>query len=221
MSKNFKIVFCTVGLIILQGCSSVKVLDAWRSDDVSSIRDNNFLVVTRTDNQQARIAFENEIVKQMQEKGFNATASFSKFGNFKPTAPKSEENESQLREMIMNEGYDGVVFTVVKDYQEQTRTQSDGGYYAGGNYYGYYPRYYGGFYGYYYNPMAYHSTGVFVPETTTTSVSKLYVLETTIYDLDETGENQLKAVVTTELDNPSSATKTAEEYVKKIVKSLK
>jgi len=123
--------------------------------------------------------------------------------------------------MIINDGYDGIVFTVVKDYKEQTRIQQDGGYYAGSNYYGYYPRYYGGFFGYYYNPMAYHSTGVFVPETTTTSVSKLYILETTIYDLDETGEDQLKAVVTTELDNPTSATKTAAEYVKKITASLK
>ena len=109
----------------------------------------------------------------------------------------------------------------MKDYQESTRVQQDGGYYAGGNYYGYYPRYYGGFYGYYYNPVSYHTIGNYVPQTTTTSTSRLYVLETTIYNLKESGENQLIAVVTSQLDNPKSASTIASEYVKKITASLK
>ncbi|MEM6515096.1 MAG: hypothetical protein AAF688_02855 [Bacteroidota bacterium] len=219
--RNFSIPFCLIVILFFQACSSVKVMDAWKSDDVSQLKDNNFLVVTRTENQQARIAFENEIVKQMEAKGYKATASFSKFGNFKPNQKKTEQGQKELENMIRNEGFDGVVLTITKDYKEETRVQTDGGYYAGGNYYGYYPRYYGGFYGYFYNPMAYHSTGVYVPETTTTSTSKIYILETTVYDLKKAGENQLVAVVTTELDNPQSATKTAEEYVKKITASLK
>ncbi len=208
-----------VGLTF-QNCSSVKVLDSWKSDVVSNVKSNNFLVVARTENNQARVAFENEIVKQMQEKGYNAVASFSKFGDLQPNAAKTEESQRRLQAILKSEGFDGVVLTVMKDYKEETRVQSDGGYYSGGNYYGYYPRYYGGFYGYYYNPMSYHSRGVYVPETTTTSTSKLYVLETTVYDLNESGENQLVAVVTSQLDNPTSATKIAAEYVKKITASL-
>ena len=203
-----------------QNCSSVKVLDSWKSDAVTSVKDNNFLVVARTENNQARVAFENEIVKQMQEKGYNAVASFSKFGDLKPNAAKTEESQKRLQAILKSEGFDGVVLTVMKDYKEETRVQSDGGYYSGGNYYGYYPRYYGGFYGYYYNPMSYHSRGVYVPESTTTSTSKLYVLETTVYNLKASGENQLVAVVTSQLDNPTSATKIAAEYVKKITASL-
>ena len=221
MKKITVILTCLIFSISLQNCSSVKVLDSWKSDNVSNVKNNNFLVVARTDNKQARIAFENEIVTQMEAKGYKATASFSKFGDMKPNDPKSEGSEQKLKEILKAEGFDGVVLTVMKDYQEETRVQTDGGYYAGGNYYGYYPRYYGGFYGYYYNPISYHSRGNYVAETTTTSTSKLYTLETTVYNLKETGENQLVAVVTSQLDNPQSASTAATEYVKKIASSLK
>lgn len=221
MKKVFVILICLTLTVSLQNCSSVRVLDSWKTDNISNIKENNFLVVARTDNNQARIAFENEIVQQMEAKGYKATASFSKFGTMKPNDPKSEANEQRLREILKAEGFDGVVLTVMKDYQEETRVQKDGGYYAGGTYYGYYPRYYGGFYGYFYNPMSYHSLGNYVEETTTTSTSRLYILETTVYNLKETGENQLVAVITSQIDNPQTASGAAEEYVKKIAQSLK
>lgn len=202
-------------------CSSVKVLDSWKSDSIGDIKSNSFLVVARTTNTQARVAFENEIVRQMTEKGYNATSSLAKFGDWKPNDVKENDDPSKLKQILKNEGFNGVVLTVVKDFKEETRFQEEGGYYAGGNYYGYYPRYYGGFYGYFYNPMSYRTLGNYVPATTTTTTSRLYVLETTVYNLKETGENQLVAVVTSELDNPQSAAGIASEYVKKIAASLK
>lgn len=207
--------------LMLQNCSTVKVLDSWKSDKVSNVKDNNFLVVARTDNNQARIAFESEIAKQMGAKGFKATPSFSKFGDMKPNAQPSEASQKELKQLLNAEGFDGVVLTVMKDYQEETRVEKDGGYYAGGNYYGYYPRYYGMFYGYYAHPMSMTTLGNYVPETTTTRTSRIYILETTVYNLKETGEKQLVAVVTSKLDNPESASKAASEYVKKITASLK
>ncbi len=196
-------------------------MDSWKSDEVASLKTNNFLVVARTEYKQARIVFENEIVKQMQENGYNATASHLKFGDFKPNESKTENSEQKVREMLNSEGFDGVVLTVIKDYKEETRIERDGGYYAGGNYYGYYPRYYGGFYGYFYNPMSYRSQGVYVQETETTMTSKLYVLETTIYNLNSPEDNQLFAIVTSQLDNPESASSIAKDYVKKVSASLK
>ncbi|NRA93683.1 MAG: hypothetical protein HRU26_13575 [Psychroserpens sp.] len=220
MKKTSLLFIVLLAFVTLQNCSSVKVLDSWKSDNVADVKDNNFLVVARTNNNQARIAFENEIVAQMESKGYNATASFSKFGTLSPNAKKSEDHESKMRALLKSEGFDAVVLTVMKDLQEETRIQQDGGYYAGGNYYGYYPRYYGGFYGYFYNPVAYHTMGTYVPETTTTYTSRLYVLETTVYDLTLEGENQLVAVITSQIDNPSTATGAAQEYVKKIAASL-
>jgi len=218
IQKLFAILFIA---LTYYNCSSVKVLDSWKSDNITDIKSNNFLVVARTNNTQARIAFENEIVKQMIEKGYKATSSFVKFGDWKPNDVKENDDSSALKQILKNEGFNGVVLTVMKDYKEETRLQEQGGYYEGGNYYGYYPRYYSGFYGYFYNPISYHTFGNYVPVTTTKTTSRIYILETTVYDLKKTGEKQLIAVVTSELDNPQSASEAASDYVKKITKSLK
>ena len=109
----------------------------------------------------------------------------------------------------------------MKDFKEETRLQQEGGYYDGGDYYGYYPRYYSGFYGYFYNPISYHTPRTYVPVTTTKTTSKTYILETTVYDLKKVEEKQLIVVVTSEIENPESASEAASDYVKKITKSLK
>jgi hypothetical protein len=219
-----KIIFSSIYLaifLLFSSCSSVKVIDSWKSDRISTIKDNNFLVVARANNLQAQIAFENEIVKQMKSNGYQATASYSKFGEMKPNEPELESDKEKFKKILELEGFNAVILTVMKDYQEETRLEKEGGYYTGGNYYGYYPRYYSGFYPYYYNPISYHSMGNYVEETYTTNVSKLYILETTIYNLDESEENQLVAVITSKIDNPETASGAAKEYVKEISKKLK
>jgi len=219
-----KIIFSSIYLaifLLFSGCSSVKVIDSWKSDSISTIKDNNFIVVARANNLQAQIAFENEIVKQMKSNGYQATASYSKFGEMKPNEPELESDKEKFKKILELEGFNAVILTVMKDYQEETRLEKEGGYYTGGNYYGYYPRYYSSFYPYYYNPISYHSMGNYVEETYTTNVSKLYILETTIYNLDESEENQLVAVIKSKIDNPETASGAAKGYVKEISKKLK
>ena len=220
MKKVTTLLICFIALLSFQNCSSVKVLDSWKSDNVSDVKNRNFLVVARSNNKQARLAFENEIVKQMTSKGYNATASYSKFGDMKPNEKQSEANQAKIKKLLDNEGFDGVVLTVMKDYQEETRLEREGGYYEGGNYYGYYPRYYGGFYRYYRHPMSMTTLGNYVPETITERTSKIYILETTVYDLKADDDNQLIAIVTSKIDNPESASEAASSYVKKVAASL-
>ena len=63
MKKIISVLIFAFVVLLLQNCSSVKVLDSWKSDNVSDIKNRNFLVVARSNNKQARLAFENEIVK--------------------------------------------------------------------------------------------------------------------------------------------------------------
>lgn len=220
MKKSTHLILILTLSLVFGGCSSVKVLNSWKADDTESIMDNNFLVIARTADTQARIAFENEIVKQLTEKGIKATASFTKFPKLNPDQEMTDDRKNEIITILENEGFNAVVLTVVKEVENLTKTTQEGGYYSGGNYYGYYPRYYGGFYGYYHNPMSYSTLGNYVPETYTTVNSKNYVLETVIYNLDEKEENQLVAVVTSKIEDPESASKTAAQYVKAITKSL-
>jgi len=200
MRKTIYLIASLSIILFLSSCSSVKVLDSWKADNVKSINDKNIIVIARTQNKQARIAFENEIVKQLTARGMNATASFTKFPKLTPNKEVTEERREMIKTILHNEGFNAVVLTVVKDVQESTKTVTDGGYYAGGSYGGYYPSYYGGFYGYYHHPYSYSSYGV--------------------YNLDEPEEKQLIAVVTSSIEDPKEAYKTAEAYVKAITKSF-
>jgi len=227
MKKSFYLV-CTLTLVLLfNSCSSVEVLNSWKADNASSVKDNNMLVIVRTENLSSRMSFENEIVDQLKERGIKATASFIEFPKLNPDEKVSEGKQEAIIDMLKGQGYNGVVLTVLKDVQELTKTTVEGGYYAGANYAGYYPRYYGGFYGYYYHPMSYSnygnhvaSTGSYVDPTYTTQTTAIYVLETVIYDLDNKGEDQLVAVVTSKISEPESVGVAAKQYVKAITKSF-
>ena len=210
---------------IFTSCSSIKVLDAWKGDNVNTIREQKILVIARAANELARVSFEEEIAKQIRASGLDATESHKKFPGHKPDHKLSEEEIDELKATIQNAGYNGVVVSVLKDLQETTRVTEEGGYYTGGYtggpYNSFYPGYYGGFYGYYGNAMSYSTYGNYVPSTLTTQTSKTYILETVVYNLDQPDEKQLVAVVTSKVDNPQNVTTTAKQYAKAIAKSLK
>lgn len=207
--------------LILASCSGVKVVNAWKGDNIATMKNQNILVIARTQNKQARIAFEEEIANQLRSTGYTATESFKKFPKLTPDDQMTEDKEELIKTILKNEGYNGVIVTVIKDIQESTTVSQDGGYYAGGTYGGYYPMYYGGFYGYYRSPMSYSTYGNYTPSSTTVYTSKTYILETVIYNMDEPEGKQLVGVVTTEIEDPSNVTRTAEAYVKKIVEAFK
>ena len=220
MKKSIYLILSLSVILIMNACSSVKVLNTWKAENAKAVNDNNFIVIARTDNLQARIAFENEIVDQLKSRGIKATASFNKFPDLKPDVKVTEENEEAIKKLLTGQGFNGVVLTVIKDTQELSKTVTDGGYYAGSSYYGYYPRYYVGFYGYYRHPKSYSSYGTYVQPTSTTHTETNYILETLIYNLEDTKEKQLVAVVTSKIEDPENASTAAEKYVKAISKSF-
>ena len=218
MKKTFYS-FLLLGFVLLNSCSSVKVLDSWKGDNLATMSDKNILVIARTDNQQARIAIEEAMANDIRKAGFKATESYLKFNSMNPNKKVDPE---KVQALIEKAGFKGVVMNVLKDYNESMVTEESGGYYAGGTtYYGGYPGYYGGFYGYYHNPYSYSTYGNYVPSSSTTRISKSYILETLIYNLDEPEGKQLVSVVTTQIIDPSSVTKTAKDYSKLVFNSLK
>jgi len=220
MKKYIYLILTMSIILVLNACSSVKVLNSWKADNLNTVKEKNVVVIARTDNRQARIAFENEIVNQLRERGMKATASFTKYPNLNPDEKVTEEKAKVIKSQLENDGFNGVVLTVIKEIQELSKTVTDGGYYSGGNYYGFYPRYYGGFRGYYHNSLSYSTLGNYVEPTSTTYTSKNYILETVIYNLDEIGEKQLVAVVTSKIEDPKNASKTAKQFVEAITKSF-
>ncbi|MFT5848673.1 MAG: hypothetical protein ACJARX_001201 [Psychroserpens sp.] len=211
--------------LFFQNCASTKVLDAWKAEPsvVELFKEKKVLVIARTSNDRARLAFEQEIVKALGERGIKATESYSKAPKIHPNREMSEERLNFIKGLMKSEGFDAVVLTVIKDKKVTERVTSNGIYF-GASYGNYYPGYYGGFYNYYSYPYAYgsyyDSFGGYIPTSTSTSYDTKYVLETVAYNLDEGEENQLVAVVTMSIDNPKEAYKTAGKYVDLMIENL-
>lgn len=218
-------VYAIIFLILFQSCSTVKVANAWKAEkpNVEDFKKRNIIVLARTNNDQARIAFEMEIANQLRAKGMKATESYTRAPQIYPNKEMTEERVAFIKSLLESEGYDGIIITVVKDKQ-QTTTTGYNGLYMGASYSNFYPGYYGSFYNYYSYPYAYgsyyDSFGGQIAGSTYTRTNTNYVLETVAYDLKESSDQQLIAVVTTNLDDPKDAFKTAKKYVDEMMKAL-
>jgi len=213
--------FILVALLMVN-CGGIKVVDAWKSPDSNKFKDKNVLVLARASNKSARTAFESEIADALIARGIKATPSFSKFPNLGEPKERDEETQQLIRDILGYEGFDAVVLTSVQDVRERTTTSSDN-YYFNDPWNSYYPSYYGNFNGYYNRPYAYgYGYGVTIMGDTspTTYTTKTFYLETVAYILNKDEEDQLIAIVTTKVDDPKDAYKTADKYTAEIMKAL-
>ena len=223
--KTLNTLLLTTALILLfSGCKSFNVLYTWSAEDKENVRQKKILVVARTANSEVREAFENEITKTLNASGMNATASHLRFSNFDPERKYTEEEKGQMRKLLEDNGYNAVVMTVLKDYQEDTRSGVSGGYEASVNY-GYIdrPTYLGwGFYTYFYHPLAYSTEDIYVEQTEEFSItSRLYVLDSIAFNLDLPEEEQMVGLLRASIENPDNALSTAKSYAKAIAKEIK
>jgi len=207
---------------MLTSCTSVKVLNSWKADNAATLKTKNTLVIARTNNHEARVAFETEIADKLRKNGIKATESYKRIPKLEPNKKYTEDEIKEVKNLLREAGFNGVVISVIKDKKLTVQRKTDGGYYAGATYAGYYPMYYSGFYGYYAQPNTYMNYGGnYVPETVTTQQSINYVLETLFYNLDEPEDKQLLAVVTSSIEEPENASQIAKTYASKIANSLK
>ena len=145
-----KLKYSTISLIVVTlffySCSSVKVLNAWKSDKdaINSFKEKNILVIARTADHNSRVDFEEEIANQMRSKGFTVTDSFWKLVQLHPEREMTEERKALIKKVLEIEKYTGIVVTTIKDKQEITNVTSNG-IYMGATYGNNYPGYYGSF----------------------------------------------------------------------------
>ena len=112
--KPFVLILILV--LFLQSCSSTKVLSAWKAEQetIDKFREKNILVIARTADDHARIAFEEAIKLQLEAKGLKATESFKKFPKIHNEREMTEERLAMVLSILDSEGYNGVVITVIK-----------------------------------------------------------------------------------------------------------
>jgi len=216
MQHKISLLSAFVSLLLLTSCSSLNVVGSWSKSE-NLLNNKNVLVITKTTDKLIRIDSENQIREQFSEQNVTATASYEKFPAIIPNKKQTQDQIDLIVKTIKSEGFNAVVLTTLKDYDETTYTSQSGGYYAGGSYY---DPFYGGFSSYYGNVYSYYDQGMYVPEETTTQTSKKYTLETVTYDLDLPKEKQLISVVSVEIEDPSNLQRITKKYAEKVVSKI-
>ena len=222
--KKMKKILTLAIILVLSSCSGIKVTDAWKADNLNSLADKEILVIARSDDMVTRQRFEQEIANELRSYGVKATESYKKFPAMKHNKKHTEAEVEELVQIIKNEGYTGIVLTVLKDKSKEIVTSETGGYMAGGYYPSYYGGYYGGFGGYYgsvYSPYGYGYGGAYVPSETRTYTSETYIMETVVYNLDLPKGKQLLSVISVDVTDPKSASKIAPKYAQAVAKQWK
>lgn len=225
MNKMKRILILAIIAFTFSNCgTSVKVTDAWKADNINTLKGAKILVIARADDMVSRQRFEQEIAERLRADGIDATESYKVFPGMKQNIKRTEEEIMQAVQIIKNEGYKGVVLTVLKDKSKEIVTSETGGYTSGGYYPSHYGGYYGGFGGYYgrvYSPYGYGYGGAYVPSETRTYTSETYMLETVIYNLDLEEGKQLLSVISVDITDPKSASEVAPKYAGKVLDALK
>ncbi len=197
MKHIVKIMFGILCGLVLVSCGGIKVLDAWKSPEISTLKEKQVLVIARTQNDNARRAFERDLADALIDRGINATPSFSKFPPLVNSQELTEERMSLIKEILEIEGFNAVVITSIKDIRERTTSAGNNYYYFNDPWSFHYPSYFGSFYGYYYQP--YYSINLGNSNSYTT---KTFYLVSVAYDLKASDDKQLLAVVTTKIEDP-------------------
>ena len=204
-------------LLVLMSCgTSVKVTDAWQADDIDEAREEQYLVIARVDDQAGRQRFEQEIAERLRAGGVKAVESYRQYPSLNILLQLTEEEIDRWIAGIQNEGFNGIVLTVIKDATSETRTSSSGVGVGVGHYPGYYGDY--GYFGDYFGSVYSHYgySGAYIPVSQRTYTSETYQLESVAYDLERERNKQLIAVVTVEITDPKSAAEVAPKYADKV-----
>lgn len=190
---------------ILSACSSIRVVDSWKSDEVLFFKPQKLLVIGMSDNLTARSIFEENLKKEFEKHNINAQESLQVI---EAAFTGSKKTEAEIDEMIAGlseKGFDAIIITAVKGVDE--RRDYSQGYYTVDNHWRRFGRYYYAFQDIYYAPGYYNQY-------------KVYHVETTIYNINEDDNKSLIWVGAIDLVDPQNIRGTVNEYVAAIIKRL-
>ena len=121
--------FLPVLIFFLSACSTTKMTDTWQEPEFHQSDMKKVLVVAVASNTTNRFLFETGFIAALNQKGINATASFTTIGDELPTKEAVEEH-------LKKSDYDHIIVTALgrieteTDYvPERVRTYYTGAYY--------------------------------------------------------------------------------------------
>ena len=195
-------------MVFLWSCSTTMKY-TWTKENFEGKKFDKILVLTITKNLKSRTLFENTVVQLLAEEGINATNGLNVFT---PVEDMKKLTEEEIENRIKGGGYDGVLVTSLIDVTTRDVRVN--------NTTPYYPYMYGGYYGYGYGGFIYSNYN-YMYSIDSYREEKTYVLETRLYDVNETDNKE--AIVwsgQSELVDPSGSESASKSYSGALVKTL-
>lgn len=204
-TKIMKKIILLLSIIMLSGCSSIRVVDSWKNEDVLFFKPQKLLVVGVTDNLTARKIFEKELKEEFQKRNINAFESSEVVDISFTDSKKTEEEINSMIAGLTNKGFDAVIISAVKGVDD--KRYHSRGYYTVNYRWQRFGRYYYRYQDIYYNPEYYNEF-------------KVFHVETAIYNINENDDKSLIWVGALDLVDPQNISKTVDGYVTAIINKL-
>lgn len=200
--KTILIVFT---VLFLSGCSSVRLVDSWKPQEITQFTPKKILVLGITQNLLARSIFEESLKNELQSRGLQAVESTAVFDISFTNSEKSNEEIETMIAGLSKEGFDAVIITTIKG--EEKKTNYSPGHTTTEYHRERFGRYYYRFQNIYYNPGYYNEYTI-------------YNVETGIFKINPKDEKSLVWIGAFEIVNPEDIKHTVDDYVKAIVNQL-
>ena len=200
-----KNIILLLSIVMLSGCSSIRVVDSWKNEDVLFFKPQKLLVVGVTNNLTARKIFERQLKDEFLKRNINAFESSEVIEVSFTDSKKTEEEINTMVQGLSGMGFDAIIISAVKGVDDKRNYSR--GYYTIDYRLRRFGRYYYYYQDIYYNPEYY-------------SEYKIYHVETSIYNINEKDDTSLIWVGALDLVDPNGISKTVDSYVTAVVRRL-
>ena len=204
MTKKF-----LIGLLglLLSGCAG-QYLTSSRNFSEQKKSYDKIVVIGVSKSRAARAAFEEEVANGLKEHGVDAVSSLRSGVLIPMEGPVSDSETARLNEQLLDAGFDGAIVTHLVNTSEYTDVI------PGISYTSYYPVRYGRFGRY----VSYYPVQNWEPDRVVSGTR--YVLESTLYALDNGTKDNLQWVGMFELTNPGNIDKVSSKYARELTEAL-
>lgn len=191
--------------LVFISCSSTKITQSWKNNEYNNYEPKKILILGVTNNQTTRKIYEKKLTEQLENRDVIANESFLLFSNSFTNLKQTEENVQMQIEKLLNDGFDSVLISTVKGYDEKVTFnndifQSD-----------YYLRCFDHYY--YINQELYFNRDYY-------EKYKVYHIEISLYNLSNNTTKSLVWKGYYDIVNPQKVRSAIKDVVKAIIKSL-
>ncbi|MBQ4802136.1 hypothetical protein J8L88_04655 [Aquimarina sp. MMG015] len=199
------------------GCSSIKLIDSWKSKDFQFLKAKKILIAAKSPNLEIRKSYETAIADQLKDHNIDAVMMHKIFPDFEEKERTAPKETDQIIKLFVDKGIGGVLVTSLKNTIETKKSDTP----QRANI----PEEYEGK-----SFLAFNNEDdinntlpkLSAPENGgTLPTSKTYILEAVTYDLTLEKDRQLVSVSVIDITDPKSASKVLDNFSKIVSNQFK